>query len=471
MQRKMTRYDIEQLDLLCSLALYESEGKVTPADFEVWQAWRQDQSRILAIAFDSGQHIARDPRKAAKYAAIAKNADLSKSSILSTENAYNAHSWYTSIRLFLGRAKRVLSFFTAMSNSLKTVLGIIFNIASLSYIFSFLFDLGVVIKSTFIDPRQPHEEDYSFWKLTKTRLANVLLKGSRISRMLNDLIWFAINLSCILLVVFFPPIAPLASFFLITIGFSFDVVNETCKAAYDVFTHKSILKKLDHEPERFALKNKAVQEALTNKLQNKLHLTYISRARILFMVSMIALAMFLLVFPPVTLPVVLIAASIAALVCGSLLIGLGPKLLGAAGINVDRKILDGIKAVAGWFKGEKHMPAPPGTGSIKMNNGPPSHKNTAHIIATMLPKNTNNIEMPASSSPGSSESSSESNLLTTPPIATPQPSAPQSIRSRSKSAPQRPTTKITMWSNNSCGIEARTSDFLSITPKTPGIIT
>jgi hypothetical protein len=343
-------------------------------------------ARKLAALYESGgKDVARDPHKAIKYKNIANQTNQEDSSIFTTSNFYTAFGWITSVRLLLARTNKLVTFI----DTSKAFLPSLFNIGGFTYAIYLLTDIFVIVKSTFFDEISEEEKLLPLKTLYWQRFKNVMKKDVRPSRMLNDVIWLAINLAVFI-------ITGGISVILNIIGFTFDIGHEIYNAIKEYKKYDAMIMKvcaeINHQQQEIKntnieinflrqqqkeidaiLKNKNI--LLSKEEQKKLHikLTNIriklhdyhtklivirgkidelcevksqlektaksvlkNRIRIVAGVTLAFIGVLLISFPPTTIPAAVLIGSGATIAGGSVITGLGKRLWDVFWIGVDK---------------------------------------------------------------------------------------------------------------------------------------
>ena len=244
-------------------------------------------------------------------------------------------SWFNSIRLATIRLNKTLTQFNAPF-LVQPLLKWAASIAGLYFLVELLVDIGILIKAALFN-----------WKgefsPSLTRLKNTFWDDNRPSRMMNDLIWFGINFTCLILTILLAPVAPLVAAFwcgaLTVAGCVFDVGAEVAIGLYAHHNQRNALDTIDAEIDKpdkkvdalTKIKQKTALDLMHEQLLEKHKALVINRAyTIAIMFALLVCAGFMF-FPPAGLVLVapMVAAS-AALVIGSLFGGLGKRLFWSA---------------------------------------------------------------------------------------------------------------------------------------------
>lgn len=318
------------------------------------------------------RNVAYDPNKIRKYEKLAGIVENDETPSIKSEKIYTLLSWFTSIRLFFVRLNRVLGSYGL------GFLPNLFSLFGLSYAFEIIADISVIAWSTFRPLRQEEidlmqKENISKGKIFWWRFVNVVTKDERIPRMLNAMVWLAINLTCIILTggLSASIVAPIVTLLVNKLnigGYVFDVVNEIGKGIRDFFRHRNTLKKVNNEitelenqkqelnnelQKLYSLENKRTlnhaeklrckvienriqeltlqiksRELIKSKLDTKINYSLItSRVYNVLSVTMLFVGMALVFFPPTTaVGACLFAGGLLALIGGSVLGGFGKRV-------------------------------------------------------------------------------------------------------------------------------------------------
>jgi hypothetical protein len=275
---------------------------------------------------------------------------------------YDWHArWFTGVRLFLVRANRPFARFG------NTMLPGFFPILGLSYGVTLAIDIFVVLKNTFdIDEiRDNILYDQGIFKPMWIRFKNSLLKDRRPYRILNDAVWFAVNLLALCLA------GPWASPVLNFLGFAFDTVHEFAWLGYEIYRNKRLVNKLNAEiaekemqvsSDPLEISNlKAVRDQIKNRRYKDVRTqiwTSVFTAILLIGMGLIY-ACLLPFFPPAAVPLVFVTGSVIALAAGSIFTGLGRRLYWTfGGERVSAKVIEHTDRFIDWLK-----PAPKPTPS------------------------------------------------------------------------------------------------------------
>lgn len=207
---------------------------LTPDEAEVICNLKLEKTTELVQLYrDTGEHFSKDTKestadkyKAEKYLAKAEENKKANDTYFRMASAYEAINWFNAVRLLMVRINRLLPLIhTPITRSL-------FAIAGLSYGIGLLIDLGVVFKTVFFPNKS--DEDVTW----RDRLSNILQKDGRGFRMVNNAVWFGINLAVFLLTGGFSVLLNIA-------GWIFDVGQEIAKKYVDVKKHENTLAKIN----------------------------------------------------------------------------------------------------------------------------------------------------------------------------------------------------------------------------------
>lgn len=373
-------FTIEEKEFICQLDFSPSK-KATNEQRRIAALAAKDKKQLcleLAKVFEYGNdHAAKDQWKAHQYR---KKAGITTKppgpEYLNTDSFYKFHAWwFTGIRLFLVRVNRFFVYFG------QTFLPAFFSFFGLSYGFSFLFDIAVVLKTTFAPKKTPEEirQNHSFWKRTWLRFKNVIQKDNRPYRLMNDAVWFLVNLTVLCTA---GPLFLLLNPILNLVGFSFDTVHEFFWLGRDTQKYTRLMQKINHQikhdcqklasnPEDTALRdNIAKQRLMYDKLKHQRYLVMRRRLWISVCTALVLVGMVLLYFPPTTLPGAFLIGSGIALAAGSLATGLGRRL---------------YLILEEWIKKKKGQQsakqAPSSTQKLRKSMGPVPGSKTPPIVA------------------------------------------------------------------------------------------
>lgn len=321
---------VEEQEILCSLPLNSG----TSASLHQ----KKLAAKLSQIFKEGKKDLASDKWKAAAYGNYTHASPLPR-----TITVFNTLGVFTSTRLALVRTNRL------------TNLGFkfLFTLGSLSYLLELITDIGIIFKSTFF-PRTQTEKNLSHWQ----RFKNILKKDNRPLRMANAAVWFSINLTCVLL-------TGGILFYLNVAGFIFDCAVEIYKNT-SLNSHTKLLNKINCKLDKinnkidyllnpaFVTKNPDWYEknklSTDKQLDNTLKKLYAERDTLLTYQTNLEIkikeekrkrrfnavmnilccagsTLFLLALvanPPTGL---LIAGAVIALVTGSILTGLAPRLI------------------------------------------------------------------------------------------------------------------------------------------------
>lgn len=181
------------------------------------------------------------------------------SKFFKTDNAYTVLGWFTSLRLFLVRFNRLANFWK------HPFLKKWFAILGFSYAIELIVDIAVVLKETF-RPATAAEKaaEPSRAKRMWNSFKNTLLKDNRPIRMLNALVWLAVNVTAFVLTGGLSVVAralnSMIANALNVAGFSFDVLVEVYNGIRDYVKHTKLINKL------LAQKSKLVAEVSNSSL-------------------------------------------------------------------------------------------------------------------------------------------------------------------------------------------------------------
>lgn len=207
--------------------LYETGAETAPRD-----KWKAAKFREKAGEFALELNHLYGTGTKFKEDGELNNPNPPGSSLLRTKNIYYGFGKYTFTRLYILRVNFLADFFY------RSFLPRLFSIAGFSYAAELLFDVGVVLYSTFRPSPVP----------IGTRFLNVLLKDGRPSRMLNAAVWFSLNLTCFIVTGGLSTILTLG-------GFGFDILHESGKWKFVHQRNQNYFKKISNELET---KNKAL---------------------------------------------------------------------------------------------------------------------------------------------------------------------------------------------------------------------
>jgi hypothetical protein len=256
------------------------------------------------------------------------------------ETIYNWHVWwFTGIRLFLLRVGRIAAICG------RAFLPMFFRIFGLSYGVTFLIDLLVVLKVTFNPKaiRADLRKGKGLWKPLRRRFKLILKQGNRPYRMMNDCVWFVVNVT---LLATTGPLFLVISPFLNLTCFIFDAGHESFWLGWETKKYNRLLKKLKQHIKRhyqdidklsptspeYQIKYQTHQQAIETlekihtAVKNSRSSMLKRRAWITFWTIVLLVGMAMIYFPPTTGPGVLLAGAVLALISGSIFIGLGRRL-------------------------------------------------------------------------------------------------------------------------------------------------
>lgn len=232
----------EEQEIFASLN-FKSEGSVP----EELQSLHEEQKKLaarLSYKYQFGsKNRAVDLEKAAHYDKIAcdaKDSEISYNQYLNTGNVHWLMGWFTSIRLFLLRTNKI-----SIASGGKAFLPGLYAIGGFSYAITFLIDVIEVLFLTFYpEPTETEELDGLkgrdlYWH----RFKNLFIKDKkRLSRMLNDAFWFAVNLTVFI-------ITGGAIAIINIVGFAFDLLHEVVISAMEYEKYEKFLIKIKWEIE------------------------------------------------------------------------------------------------------------------------------------------------------------------------------------------------------------------------------
>ncbi|HLB43420.1 MAG TPA: hypothetical protein VJN02_11370 [Gammaproteobacteria bacterium] len=258
-----------------------------------------------------------------------------------TAMVYLLTGWYTSFRLFIIYINRTLAILEKYDpDKFRRFLPKWFSIFGLSYGMTFLFDWYIILRSTFRAPT-PEETKLSRW----TRFKNVLTKGSRPNRLLNDGIWFTINMIAIFL----------TGGLSIAIGFAgfiFDEIHEIFKPTFSYYKHHQITKKIQLEIDTVKkdanycgpilrklqassgdlqnieqnVSKLAILEHIQTQQKNQEKSTLLNGIRTISGTTLILVGVFFMIYPPSFLPAAALIGIGLTIVGGSIFTGLFYKI-------------------------------------------------------------------------------------------------------------------------------------------------
>lgn len=346
----ITLFSTLELEILSSISHLPNKDTTTDerATLKLAHAQSRNIYKHLADVFEHGSDdAATDPWKVAKYRKkIGQDAEEPGSPYLRTDYFYKFHSWfYNGIRLLIGRVNRIFIFFY------HSILPAFFGAFGLTLGLSFLIDLSIIIKKTFQDNELSEKlsEQYGFknkcslliatlmtrdyWRKAWIRCKNTAQKDNRPYRMMNDSIWFSINLIVFILA---GPAALIINPILNLGGFFFDLVHEFFWLGKHYQRHTGAINKLDDEME--AIKNDP-KMSLEEKNRRTLVLAHFRKgvdnkrsevvrrhSYIVLCASLILLGMGLALFPPTAIPFAFLIGSGLALFFGSAVMGFGRRI-------------------------------------------------------------------------------------------------------------------------------------------------
>jgi uncharacterized protein YheU (UPF0270 family) len=219
-QSEITRHN----EILCSLDLSQN------ADADAHQ-------KALAVELvEVYENGAKGVWKAKKYSQMANLA--SKSSLIpetkwKTETAYTGFGWLNDSRLF---AVRLANLLNVAKVGTITALSSVLSVLSLIFAVRLVFDISLVVKAIFV-PEGEEEKNLTKWE----RFKAVMAKDNRKYRMANDILWFALNLTTIILSAGMSVAGVVAAKTMLAVGgFAFDSLVEVIKWT-DVRRHEQAL--------------------------------------------------------------------------------------------------------------------------------------------------------------------------------------------------------------------------------------
>ncbi len=344
----LNKFSVDELETLCE-PTYEAD-KNKPEEAAVVEN-AQEQKKIIAkslipIFKEGRKDVARDEWKAAKYQQISAHDVIeTPDTPVRTATLFDFHGLLNSFRLFLVRIHR---FFVVAG---VVILPRLFALWGLSCALTLLADIVIVFKNTFIDDLQiknkiklAKDSNASFGFFQKLKLAlgeigsnpsrylrdagyrfkNSMLKDNRPPRMLNDALWFGINLTVFL--VTGPIGAALINPLLNLIGFTFDAGISGFLTGKRYVHMTNIIDKLNAQITAFrALKNTPENQKSINtlsfmvvKMKEKRTENMNERIRNTIFLSLVLVGMVLIfAFPPATAPAGFIIGSVLALGFGT----------------------------------------------------------------------------------------------------------------------------------------------------------
>lgn len=317
--------------------------------------------------------------------------------------------WFNAIRLAIVRLNKSLTQFNApflATPFLKWVA----SIAGLYFLCELILDCGVLIKAALFNAKGEFKPSF-------TRLRNTFWEDNRPSRMLNALVWFGINFTCLMLTIFLAPAAPLVAAFwcgaLTVAGCIFDVGAEAAIGLYANSNIKKSLEMIDAQlTELDKIRDKTKAEAkikpeqhpflqrpkdtipaivqqrtalliMQEQLQNKRKALVINRAYTIAIMMLLLICAGFIFFPPAALPLAPIIAGCIALIGGSVFGGLGKRLFWNAPEyckNIKDFVLDTCTSIKHYFS-PKVKPTPIYAGS---HTCPDDHTYTSALLKKEL---------------------------------------------------------------------------------------
>ena len=350
------RYTVRERELLCAPTY--KPGKNASAEqikaAETAKNVRKSISRELAKTFENGTNDAsRDAWKAHNYKQIAEEQSLPApgSNLFRTKHVYEKHVLFSQIRLLLVRIGRITSYFG------HVILPTFFAAFGLSYGITFAFDVGIVIKNTFDDQvtRDAIKNEKSllkralllsdqlmqaaYWQRAWIRCKNAIMKDNRLYRLLNDGVWFAVNLTVFLTT---GPLFLIINPVLNLIGFSFDVVHEAFWFGKHTHRHHHLMNKLSDEikekehqlekneltaDQRSTLANDiAALNLMRDEIRLKRNSEFKRRLWTVAFTALLLVGMVMLYFPPTAIPGAFLIGCGLALAAGSIFTGIGRRM-------------------------------------------------------------------------------------------------------------------------------------------------
>jgi|GEM_PF-4351613 len=388
------RFSIAELDLL-TLPTYTVREGVTKETADLAQRERRRISLKLADDFEKGsEETIQDDWKAYTYRKKAGlQPDAPGSMLLNPESYFAFHGWFTSFRLFLVRLGRIL---TRVGFA---VLPPFFSLFGLSYGIGLAINLITVLGIVFKPKLSPYEkekfspsaEKISFYNLLKIgwlRLKNALRDDGMLYLLLNDSIWFAVNL---IVLCTSGPLFLIINPALNLFGFAFDAVHEFSWFGSDANKYTAVMGKLFKliELKKEELQKNPADESLKKDIE-KLQFMYeemrlkrkeVIRRRLWISVctALILIGMVMVYFPPTTVPGAFLIGSGLALGAGSVLTGLGRRFF-----------LKAYEYGCNWW--EKKQPAPSPTTDENTSKGEACTNSDQLMTNIMLAAKTQGID-------------------------------------------------------------------------------
>lgn len=329
-------FTIEEKEWLCSFDP-TPQKEATQEDLDAIQhtkEWQKEIARNLSESFEQGnEETTRDPWKAHEYRQKAGlPSEPPGNMFFRTDTFYRYHAWWlTGIRLLLVRVNRIVG------KVAKSFLPSFFAFFGLSYGIGFALDLFIVLTTTFSPKLTPQEREANegFWKRTWTRFKNIITKGNRPYRMMNDFVWFTVNLIVLCTA---GPLYLLLNPILNLVGFGFDTTHEFFWLGRETQKHQRLISKLNQEiratenllaenQDNQQLKNDLLRLNLVrDKIKEKRNAVIRQKLWISCWTAVVMVGMILVYFPPTTIPGAFLIGSGLALIGGSLFTGLGRRL-------------------------------------------------------------------------------------------------------------------------------------------------
>lgn len=281
---------------------------------------QQQYAEEIARLYDGGyEGLSWDPWKAHD---LRKKVGLPSTppDSLTTDDFHTYHGWFNGLRLLIGRIGRI---FTGLG---KGFLPTFFGAFGLTLGITFLVESIYVLYITFKPGISPAEKELNipFWQRTWRRFKNCVTEDGRAYRLMNDSIWFAINLTAFILTgPFYLLVGPVLN----SIGFFFDASHEFFWLGRHTHKQVRLANKLTEQI-------KVCDDPEETQLLTLLHEQTIAKRNevirkhlwIAFWTAVVFVGMLLVYFPPTTIPGAFLIGAGTALIAGSLFTGLGRRI-------------------------------------------------------------------------------------------------------------------------------------------------
>jgi hypothetical protein len=262
MRDRSTRTQIQREEAFCDIIPTDAHGRAQkPRDHSLFYEKQLNTMRHLATIYEEGgEHVFRNTRKAQLYRFKYRQLhqfvyEKEATDLPEPDGKANPYDeMYKSMCKDAGNHIRNIGFFywlASLYNEWRIyflciglilkdlgifLLPIWYGVLSLMYGPQFIVDGIIQLKNTFTTKRTPKEEGIPYWTLVKQRFVSSIFDGNRLSRMINDGLWFGINFATLGLLHF---VSPIVSSIINAAGFFFDMCHVAVKSVINTLFFRS----------------------------------------------------------------------------------------------------------------------------------------------------------------------------------------------------------------------------------------